>query len=113
VSAAYQSTPTAEVERFYAGLLTWAGVTPPVVVSGADLEARHLLVENDDALVFVFNHGSARADGTVFLRLPQPDFLATDLVSGSSIDVVREEGGVRLRVSLDPGDVRVVRIARR
>jgi beta-galactosidase len=112
VSAAYQSTPTAEVERFYAGLLTWAGVTPPVVVSGANLEARHLLVDKD-ALLFVFNHGNARADGTVFLRLPQQDVAATDLVSGLAVDVVREESGVRLRVSLEPGDVRVVRIARR
>ena len=60
VSAAYQSKPTPEVERFYAGLLTWAGVTMPVEVTGATLEVRYL-ESGDDILMFVFNHDAANS----------------------------------------------------
>jgi beta-galactosidase len=42
VSAAAQSTPTPEAERFFAGIVDWAGVTLPIRVTGAPLEARHL-----------------------------------------------------------------------
>jgi hypothetical protein len=45
------------VERFYQGLLSWAGVTLPVTVSGAVLEVRYL-ESGADALVLLFNHGN-------------------------------------------------------
>ena len=57
VSAAYQSTPTPAVERFYSGLLEWAGVTLPVTVAGAPLEARHL-ESGGDAVLVLLNHHS-------------------------------------------------------
>lgn len=112
VSAAYQSTPSPEVERFYAGLLTWAGVTPPVSVSGADLEVRYL--EGDaGVLVFVFNHTPRRAEGVVLLRLsPSVTGAATDLVSERPVPLSRVEDQARFSVTLEAGSVRVLAIAR-
>jgi beta-galactosidase len=112
VSAAYQSTPTPDVERFYAGLLTWAGVTLPVGVTGAPLEVRYL-ESGADILLFVFNHAAAGATGTVSLRLAGGAHGATDLVTGAAVPVTRGSGAVRLDVSLDAQDVRVFRISPR
>jgi beta-galactosidase len=111
ISAAYQSTPSAEVERFYAGLLEWAGVALPVTVSGAALEVRYLEAPND-LLVFVFNHGSGTATGSVSLHLPAGRSAATDLVSGEPVTVTREGTGLRVDVSLEARGVRVLRIPR-
>jgi beta-galactosidase len=111
VSAAYQSTPTPDVERFYAGLLTWAGVTMPVEVSGATLEVRYL-ESGADILMFVFNHGAAKASATVSLRVPGGAYVATDLVANAAAPIVNGSGVVRLDVSLDAQDVRVFRLSR-
>jgi hypothetical protein len=63
ISAAAQSTPTPESERFFAGLLEWAGVRLPIRTTGAAIEARHL-ESGADTLLFLFNHGTheARSD---------------------------------------------------
>jgi len=42
VSAAYENAASRETERFYAGLLKWAGVEEPVTVSGGRIEVRWL-----------------------------------------------------------------------
>ncbi|MBE3075853.1 MAG: hypothetical protein IMZ75_13070, partial [Actinobacteria bacterium] len=112
VSAAYQTTPTPEVERFYAGLLTWAGVTLPVTVTGAELEVRYL-ESGGDVVVFAFNHGKARATSTVSISMPEGTYTGTDLVSGHNVALSRDPQGVRFDVALDPNDVRVVKIERR
>ena len=111
VSAAYQTTPSPEVERFYAGLLVWAGVTLPVSVTGAELEVRYL-ESGADVVVFVFNHGKARATGGVSIRLPEGTYSGTDLVSGQAVAVSREAQGLRFDAALDPNGVRVVKLAR-
>jgi beta-galactosidase len=112
VSAAYQTTPTPEVERFYAGLLEWAGVAQPVTTSGVDLEVRYLEA-GDDVLLFVFNHGAARADGAVSLRMPAGDYAAADIVREQDVAVTREGEAVRLNVALAASDVHVVKLSRR
>jgi beta-galactosidase len=111
VSAAYQSTPTPEVERFYAGLLAWAGVVLPVAVSGAEFEVRSLESGND-VVLFIFNHGSEKAAGGVSVLLPTGTYTATDLVLGRSMPISREQQLVRLNVTLDPDGVQVVRLNR-
>ncbi len=112
VSAAYQSNPTPAVERFYAGLLTWAGVTPPVEVANAAFEVRYL-ESGGEILVFVFNHGRARAAGTVSLRAGGRSYAATDLVTEAAVPVTVAGGAARIDVSLDADDVRVVRLTSR
>jgi beta-galactosidase len=111
VSAAYQTQPTPEAERFFAGLLEWAGVTLPVTVSGTDLEVRYL-ESGDDVLLFVFNHRRERATSAVSIRVPDGRFTGTDLVTGNSVQLIRDMHGVRLAVTLEPDHVQVVKIAR-
>ena len=72
VSAAFQSTPSPDTQRFYESLLAWAGVQLPVVVTGAPVEARHL-ESGSDALLFVFNHTANRAAAEVSLQRPAGD----------------------------------------
>ena len=109
ISAAYQTAPTPDVERFYAGLLEWAGVTSPVTISGAPLEARHLET-GDDALLFIFNHGVSRATAGVSLRRGAGDYGAANLVSGQAVPLTRDATGVRFDVALEPNGVEVFRI---
>jgi beta-galactosidase len=109
VSAAYQSTPTPEVERFYAGLLAWAGVIEPVAVSGADFEVRYL-ESGDDLVLFVFNHATGEASGTVSIRVRAGDHTATDIARGQPVALTRDGEAVRFSVAAAPRDVMVIRI---
>jgi beta-galactosidase len=112
VSAAAQSTPTPEAERFFAGLLEWAGVTRPIRTTGAAIEARHL-ESGTDTLLFVFNHGKQEARSEVLLRREPGDYAAVDLVEGRAVTLGRVAGGVTLNVMLPPSGVQVVRITMR
>ena len=109
VSAAYQSTPTPAVERFYAGLLTWAGVTLPVDVTGGPFEVR-LLERGDETLAFVINHAAAPARGTVAVRARGAASGVSDLASGAAIDARVESGRVHVDLEVPAADARVLRI---
>ncbi|HEY8548934.1 MAG TPA: beta-galactosidase trimerization domain-containing protein, partial [Vicinamibacterales bacterium] len=111
LSGAYQSKPTPEAERFFAGLLQWAGITLPIEVKGSPLEARHLESGNH-AVLFLFNHATAPANATVTLRRPAGSYTATDLVLDRDVPVTRAGDGVSLDVQLPPSGVQVIRIAR-
>jgi beta-galactosidase len=67
VSAAYENAPSREAERFYAGLLEWAGVTLPLTAAGGKIEAR-LLESGSERLLFVFNHDRQAVDAVVTLN---------------------------------------------
>ncbi|MBP1606512.1 MAG: Beta-galactosidase [Acidobacteria bacterium] len=112
VSAAHQSSPTPEGERFFAGLLAWAGVTPSLTVSGAEIEAR-ALESGDDTLLFLFNHDTQRAEARVSLALPERARAAVDLVTGRMVALHRTAAGGELIVALEPKAVQVVRIGSR
>ena len=88
VSAAYESTPTPAVERFYSGLLAWAGVVAPLNATGNGIEAR-LLETPTGPLVFVFNHNAQPAATTLTL----PPGAATDLMTGTKRRVVAQDFG--------------------
>jgi beta-galactosidase len=109
VSAAYQSNPSPVVERFYSGLLEWAGVDLPVSASGGALEVRHL-ESGSNALLFVFNHGAQPVAASAGLRLPAGRYGATDLIAGQQIDAARDGDSVRIRGTVDPQSVWVVRL---
>jgi beta-galactosidase len=110
VSAAAQSTPTPEAERFFAGLLEWAGVTLPVRVTGTPVEARYL-ESGRDALLFVFNHGKDVAKSEVWLRRERGTYTAIDLVTGDDVRLANAADGVSVSLELPSGGVRVMRIA--
>jgi beta-galactosidase len=112
LSAAAQSTPTAEAERFFAGLLQWAGVRFPIRVTGAPIEARHVESGND-AVLFLFNHGKQTAASEVWLRREPGEYQATDIVDGRPVTMKGAPDGVLIGVELAASDVRVLRIGRR
>ena len=116
VSAAYQSTPTPETARFYRGVLDWAGVEPPVTVTGSPLEARFTATA-DSTLLFLFNHNRhAPARSQVTLRGPAApstgERSATDLLAGGAIPLARAASELTFTVDVGPSDVRVLRIGR-
>jgi beta-galactosidase len=111
VSAAYQTTPTPEVERFYTGLLAWAGVTRPVETTGDAVEVR-FLESGADRIVFVLNHVATTATGAVSLRVPDSAWTATDLVTDRSVALRQSAGSVQFDVTLPPHEVQVLRLSR-
>jgi hypothetical protein len=112
VSAAAQSAPTPEAEKFYASLLGWAGVTLPIRVTGAAIEVRYL-DSAGGALLFFFNHRKENATSTVWFSRPEGSYTAFNLASNRREAMEQVPGGLQLGVELPPGAVRVVRIARR
>jgi beta-galactosidase len=110
VSAAYQSRPEAAAERFYAGLLDWAGVARPVRVDGAELEVR-TLEHGPERVVIVLNHGQTTADATVSIATGAARALnGLDLVSGQPVRVETAPGAIGLRLKVPAMDVRVVHL---
>jgi beta-galactosidase len=99
VSAAYESTPTPAVERFYSALLDWAGVTPPLKATGTRIEAR-MLETPTGPLVFVFNHNGQATETSLTL----PPGAATDLTSGQRV--------TSLTKTLAPNEVWVLKVAK-
>ena len=109
VSASAQSTPTPEAERFFRSVLQWAGVQFPVTVGGAPLEVRYTESGNE-TLVFVFNHGNARARGDVMLTRPPGHHTAVDLVQGSPVRLERDTNAIAFEVDLPARGVQVLRV---
>jgi beta-galactosidase len=112
VSASAQSTPTPEAERFFRGLLEWAGVQVPVRVTGSPVEVRYT-ESGDDTLVFVFNHAETAARGEVTLSRPAGRYSMIDLVDGRDRPLLRDADGVAIRIELAPRGVQVLRVSRR
>jgi beta-galactosidase len=111
VSAAYVTTPTPETQRFYAGLLEWAGVTLPVTTKGGYIEAR-TLETGRDILLFVFNHDKQPVDAEVGIRFAAGGYHASDLVENQPVKITRAGPSVDLKKHLESSAVWVVRLAR-
>ena len=112
VSAAYQTAPSPEVERFYGALLEWAGVVLPVRVTKSPLEVRSLETAGV-ALVFLFNHAGTPAQSEVFVRRPSGKYTATDLADSQPVPLEHVEGGVTIAAAIAPSSVRVLHLSRR
>lgn len=112
VSAAYQTTPSEAVERFYAGLLGWAGVELPVEVRNGQVEVRYLEADSE-RLVFVFNHAKQPVETTVSLRMEPGSHAATDLGTGQPLALKQEGPMVRFDIRLGADGVQVLRMSRR
>jgi beta-galactosidase len=110
VSAAYETAPSRETERFYAGLLKWAGVSVPAFTGKVEVRT---LESGADRVLFVFNHEKAPTDASVSLRMPAGDYEATDLVEERPVASLRNGESLELKTRLDAGAVWVVRIRRR
>ena len=110
VSAAYETAASRETERFYAGLLKWAGVSLPV--SGGKVEVR-TLESGLDRVVSVFNHQKAAADASVSLPMAAADYAAADLVEERTVPTVRNGEFLEVKKRIDAGGVWVVSVRRR
>jgi hypothetical protein len=99
VSAAYESTPTREVERFYAGLLKWAGVATPLVTGAVEVRT---MESGTERVIVVFNHGKASTDASVAVG----EAKAVDLMTGAAVQV----SGGALKKRMATGEVWVVRV---
>jgi hypothetical protein len=110
VSAAYVTSPSAEVERFYTGLLTWAGVVTPVTAQGGSVEAR-TLEAGKDRLLFIFNHEKHPIDAIVGLRLPTGKYRASDLITAQPVSFGRDRASVRFEKRMQGSDVWVLRLS--
>ena len=109
LSAAYESGPDATLQRFFAGILEWAGVERPSEVTGAEAEVR-LLESGAERLVFVFNHQAKPADVTVALRLPEANYKASDLATGQPVTLAAP---LKMSGKIPAKDVWVVRLSPR
>jgi beta-galactosidase len=110
VSAAYQSRPDAAVQRFYSALLDWAGVERLVDVDLPGIEVR-TLERGSERILFVFNHGAGRSEGSVQVRMPGTGGLrSVDVTSGADIGLERDGDRARVRLWVEPHDVRVVHV---
>jgi len=112
IGAAYETHREPAAAHFYAALLAWAGVQPPVRVTGATAEVRYL--ENDgDTLVFVFNHSRQPIEPTVSLRRGAGRYRGTDLVTQKPVEISEDEGKVTFHGQIALEDVWVVDLSSR
>jgi beta-galactosidase len=112
VSAAYQARPSQTVERFYSGLLDWAGVARPVAVTGGPAEVRWL-ESGRERLVFAFNHQGQPIQMAAAVRAPDASYSAQDIVADKAASVTVRDGSAILENRLEPGQVWVVRLTPR
>jgi beta-galactosidase len=111
VSASAQSTPAPEAERFFRGLLRWAGVEPPVIVTGSPVEVRYT-ESGEEMLLYVFNHANEPALSDVSFRRPSGEHVATGMTSPRQIPIPRRADGMQMmHMELPPGGVQVYRIS--
>lgn len=110
ISASAQSTPTPEAERFFRGLLRWAGVRFPVTVEGSPVEVR-FTESGGETLVFVFNHAGTASSSRIALIRPAGRYTAADLIDGRPFALATDRDGVAFKLELPPRGVKVLRVS--
>jgi len=110
--AAYEKLRDPVAARFYAALLKWAGVHPPVTAEPTGTEVRYL-ESGRDTLVFAFNHGAEAVVSSIGLRAAAGSYRATDIVTAKPVETSLSDGHIMMRGQIGPRDVWVVRLAPR
>jgi beta-galactosidase len=103
VAVAYEVHRDPAAERFFAGLLDWAGVSRPLTLTGGPVEVR-MTHSGASRLLFAFNHGDKAVEPAIALAAPARS--ATDVVTGQPVKFVAG----KLETRLAPGGVWVVRL---
>lgn len=112
ISAAAQSTPSPDAERFFDWLLQWAGVRYPVLVTGSPSVEVRYLESGTDIVVFVFNHTESTAKSQVGLRIGSDISRATDIVTGRVVPTARKGDHLVFDVDLPVAGILAARITR-
>jgi hypothetical protein len=107
LAVAYETQRDLSAERFFSGLLEWAGIERPVTVERGEVEVRWL-ESGAERIVFVFNHNDNEITPLISMRLPVSS--ATELATGASVPAVSARGAIRFRKRLGPNEVWVLRL---
>jgi beta-galactosidase len=109
LSMAFERTRERNLEEFFQGLLEWAGVERPALVSDSKLEVR-ALVGAGYTLYFIFNNGEQETAAEVKLQAPYASFNMRDLVTTQPVSSQTAEGRVVLAQRLAPQAVWVLEV---
>lgn len=109
LSMAFERTREHNLEEFFRGLIEWAGVERPALVSDNMIEVR-LLVGDGYKLYFIFNNGERELAAEVKLQSPYPNFTIRDLVTGQPVTHKIAGGRIGLAKMLTPQAVWVIEI---
>jgi hypothetical protein len=110
VSAAYQSRPAEPARRFFAVLLEWAGVKPPVTATGGEVEVQ-VMEAGKDRIVFAFNHGKQAVSPRISLARGAGLLRGYDLIADKEVDIVAEGSSISFTGPIPPGQVLVVHLS--
>ncbi len=109
LGAAYESQKDPVLQRFFTGLLEWAGIERPIEVSGAELEVR-LLEASSERLLVAFNHQPKPQSAVIKLRASGS---AADLASDQPVPVTRDGPWLQLEHRFAAEEVWLVRLTPR
>jgi len=112
LGVAFEGQKDPAFQRFFTGLLEWAGVERTVEVAGGTVEVR-LLESAREKLLFVFNHEKQAQSPRIRLRAPASDYTVADLSTGEAVAATRDAGWLSLQTPLPSETVRVLRLTAR
>ncbi len=112
LSLAYERTRDPNLERFFHGLLSWAGVDRPVSVSPSNIEVRSMEGPGY-ALYFVLNEAQKEVPVEVRLRTPFAPAAVRDLVANQAVPLETSGDRIVLKKSLPPQGAWVLEIQER
>ncbi len=101
LSLAYQRTRDRNLEEFFQGLLDWAGVERPALVSDPLVEVRSL-EGRDYALYFIFNNGEKETNAEIKLQSPFSNISIRDLVTDQPVQFQTAGARVAINRTLAP-----------
>jgi len=110
LGVAFEGQKDPALQRFFTGLLEWAGLERALEVVGGTVEVR-LLESAREKLLVVFNHEKRAQSPRIRLRTPAGDYAVTDLSTGEAVAASREAGWFSLQTPLPSESVRILRLA--
>jgi beta-galactosidase len=107
LSMAFERTREHNLEEFFQGLVEWAGVARPALVSSREIEVR-ALEGSDYTLYFIFNNGEKETVAEINLDLPFPVSTVRDLITNRPVSYQSAGGRLALSKRLAPQGVWVL-----
>jgi beta-galactosidase len=108
LSMAYERTKDTQLQRFFDGLLDWAGVERPVAAS-TGIEVRTMQGAGYQ-IQFVLNGAEKEVPAEIRLRPNAPAPLVRDLITGETVQYQTDGGRIVLRKPLPPQSAWVLEI---
>jgi beta-galactosidase len=112
LSVAFERTRERNLEEFFQGLVEWAGIERPALVSDGRIEVRSL-VGSGYTLYFIFNNGERETAAEIKLQSPYSNHTIRDLVTGEAVRPRTEGGRIALNRAMTPQGVWVIEVRER